>query len=181
LLWAAARYSVDDILTRDVQGFSEAVQRRVAELAEARNLGITVEQCPVTSVAPRQVKEAFNNVVKADQARGKLLNEARTSEIQILSRASADATSRTNLAESDRVRLVNEVSSRAEQFQDLLPKYRANPGLFEQQRRLETFGRLLTNVQDKIFIPVSAEGGGKELRLLLNREPPKPKGEEQKP
>jgi membrane protease subunit HflK len=181
LLSAAAHFKVDDILTRDVIGFSEAVRRRVTELAEQQNLGVNIEQCPVQSIPPRQLKDAFYNVNKADQARGKVLNDARSYQNQVLSRASADAASRINLAESDRVRLVNEISSRAEQFQDLLPKYRANPELFEQQRRIETFGRVLTNVQDKIFLPASTDGKTKELRLLLNREPFKPKTEELKP
>jgi len=35
-------------------------------------------------------------------------------------------------------------------------------------------------VQDKIFLPESIDGKSKELRLLLNREPLKPKTEENK-
>jgi hypothetical protein len=35
-------------------------------------------------------------------------------------------------------------------------------------------GPILTNVQDKIFLPQRADGKPRELRLMLNREPPKP-------
>ena len=45
----------------------------------------------------------------------------------------------------------------------------------------ETLGRVFTNVQDKIFLAESPDGNRKELRLLLNREVPKPKTEEAKP
>jgi hypothetical protein len=34
---------------------------------------------------------------------------------------------------------------------------------------------VLTNVQDKIFLPQRADGKTRELRLMLNREPPEPK------
>jgi hypothetical protein len=34
---------------------------------------------------------------------------------------------------------------------------------------------VLTNVQDKIFLPERADGQPRELRLMLNREPPQPK------
>jgi hypothetical protein len=34
---------------------------------------------------------------------------------------------------------------------------------------------ILTNVQDKIFLPQRADGKPRELRLMLNREPPQPK------
>jgi hypothetical protein len=39
-----------------------------------------------------------------------------------------------------------------------------------QQRLNETISRVLTNVQDKIFVTESADGKPKELRLLFNRE-----------
>jgi hypothetical protein len=35
--------------------------------------------------------------------------------------------------------------------------------------------QMLTNVQDKIFLPQRADGKPRELRLQLNREPPQPK------
>jgi regulator of protease activity HflC (stomatin/prohibitin superfamily) len=70
--------------------------------------------------------------------------------------------------------LVTEISSRAKQFSDLLPKYRENPQLFVQQRFTDTLGRVLTNVQDKILVPESSDGNTLELRYLFNRELPKP-------
>jgi len=103
----------------------------------------------------------------------RVLNEARSYENRVLSQASADSESHVNAAESDRARLVSDVSSRAAQFEDLLPKYRDNPSLFVQQRLTETLGRVLTNVQDKILVPDNAGGSPMQFRLLLNREPAK--------
>lgn len=180
LIHTASRFNVDDILTRDIAGFREAVRQRVTELVEKRGLGIVVEQCDVQSRPPGKLKEDFANVLKAEITRNAVLNKARSDENQVVSKATADANTRLNLAQSDRARLVAEVSSRAEQFQQLLPKYRENPALFVQQRLAETLGRSLTNVQDKIFVPESLDGKAKELRLLLNREPLKPKTEETK-
>ena len=79
----------------------------------------------------------------------------------------------------DRVRLVAEVSSRADQFRDLLPKYRENPSLFVQQRLTETLSRVLTNVQDKIFVPETTDGKSREMRYNFNRELPKQKPTEE--
>lgn len=171
LLRVASRYQVDDALTRDIAGFNEAVRRRVDELAADRNLGIVIEQCSVKSIPPRQLKDAFDNVLKAEVLRTKALTEARSYENQVLSRAIADAESRINTARSDRARLVADVSSRASQFEKLLPQYRAYPTLFVQQRLAETLGRALTNVQDKVFVPESTGGKTREMRYLINREP----------
>lgn len=181
LLYAAARYKVDDVLNQDIAGFQEAVRRRATQLVDEQKQGIVVEQCSVLSVPPRQLRDAFANVLKAEVTRSKTLNEARSAENQITNKASADAESRINLAQSDRARLVSDVAAQAERFREILPKYREHPELFVQQRLTETLGRVLTNVQDKIFLADGANGKSRELRLLLNREVPKPKTEETKP
>src|ERR1019366_3210364 len=181
LVHAAADFKVDDILTRDVAGFQDEVRRRVIQLVNKQEMGITVEQCGVPSVPPRQLKDAFASVLKAEVTRSKVLNEARSYENQVTNKASADAESRINLAQSDRARLVSDMAAQAERFQEILPQYQNHAALFVQQRLTETLGRVFTNVQDKIFLTESADGKPKELRLLLNREPQKPKTEETKP
>jgi membrane protease subunit HflK len=180
LLYTAARFQVDDILTKDRLGFQAAVRHRLNELVEKQNLGVVVEQCSVESVPPRQLKDAFANVLKAEFLRTKALTEARSYENQTLSKATADARSRVNLAEGDRARVVNETRSEAERFNELLPQYRENPQLFVQQRLTETLGRVLTNVQDKIFVTEGSASNPKEIRYLFNRELQKPKSEEER-
>jgi membrane protease subunit HflK len=181
LLYTAAHFKVDDALTRDIAGFQEAVQRHVMQSADQQELGILIEQCAVQSVPPRQLKDAFANVLRAEVMRSKTLNEARSSENQVTNKASADAESLINLAQSDRARLVSDMGAQAKRFQEILPQYKDHPVLFAEQRLTETLGRVLTNVQDKMFVSESTDGKPKELRLLLNRELPKPKTEETKP
>jgi membrane protease subunit HflK len=135
----------------------------------------------VQSSPPRQLKDAFANVLKAEVMRSKLLNEARSYENQVTNKAGADAESLINLAQSDRARLVRDMSAQAERFQEILPQVQHHPALFAQQRLTETLGRVFTNAQDKIFLAESPDGDRKELRLLLNREIAKPKSEETKP
>lgn len=170
LLWTASQFNVDAVLTRDVAGFQEGVRRRAVQLIEKQELGIVVEQCSVESIRPRQLKDAFDRVTTAEQERGKVLNDARSFENQVTNRASADADSLINLARTERAQLVKEMAAQAARYQDILPQYQQRPELFVQQRLNETFGRVLTNVQDKIFVTESADGKPKELRLLFNRE-----------
>jgi len=181
LLATAAHFNVDDILTRQVLEFKDALQRRVTELVEKRKLGVTVEQCDVQSIPPRQLKDAFNSVLKAEVTRSKVLNDARSYENQVGSKAGADAESRKNAAQSERARLVNDITSRADQFKRLLIEYNKNPSLFVQQRQTEALGRVFTNAQDKVLVPESTPGNPVENRYLFNREPQKAKTEETKP
>jgi len=173
LLLTASHFRVDDILTRDVAAFKEAVRSRAIKLVAQYELGVAVEDCVVESRPPRQLKMAFDSVLKAEVTRNSVLNDARSYENQVTNRAGADAQSHINAAESERVRLVNDVRSQAERFNELLPRYEANRSLFVQKALAETLGRVMTNVQDKVFLTESSDGRPKELRLLLNREAPK--------
>lgn len=174
LLFAASRFKVDDVLTRDIAKFQDAVRERVTTLAQQQNLGIAIDQCQVQSIPPRALKPAFDGVILAQSTREKTINDAKSYENQVLSKASAEAASRTNSAEAERVRLVESVKAEAQRFTDLLPQYKANPQLFANVLLSEKIGQVLTNVQDKIYLPERADGKTRELRLQLNREPSKP-------
>jgi membrane protease subunit HflK len=173
LVYVSARYKVDDALTRDITGFREKVQQRVAELAQNEKLGITIEQCQVESRPPRQLKKAFEDVLLAVSTAEKTNNEALSYQNQTLSRASAEATNRINTAESERVRLVESVKAEAERFTKMLPQYQRNPGLFTQVMLNEKLGLVLSNAQ-KWYLPEQPGGKPWEIRLQLNREPQKP-------
>jgi membrane protease subunit HflK len=169
LLYAASGFKIDDLLVRDVLGFKDAVRKRADQLIQERHLGVTVEACGVSSKPPRQLQKAFQDVLDAELKRSKRIAEARGYEIQTTNQAGGQASFRVKLAESERARFVDDISSRAKQFQELLPKFNENPSLFAEQRLADTLGRVMTNVQDKIFLPEKSQ----ELRLMLNRPPAK--------
>jgi hypothetical protein len=98
----------------------------------------------------------------------------------VSSQAEADAASRVNSASVAKREMVDKITAEAARFKKLRPAYESNPELFTQTRLIETMGRVFTNAQDKMFLPTTADGKPVELRLLLNREPPKSKLEETK-
>jgi len=167
---AAGQFDVDDILTRDVFGFKDTVRRLVTERLAEHRLGVVVEQLDFDKKSPPLIlKPDFARVSDAAQKRDDLMSAARAYQNQTLSKAGAQAAALTNAAESDRTWYVEGLKAEASRFNDLLPKYLQNPELFVQLRLTETMGRMMTNVQDKIYLTEDAE----ELRLLLNREPQK--------
>jgi modulator of FtsH protease HflK len=175
LIYSAARFTVDDILTRDVTRFKETVQQRVQDLVQRQQLGIHIEQCDVESRPPRQLQGDFERVTTAAQDRSKLFNEARSYAVQVVSQAGANATTLTNLAETVSTNLIQSITADAVNFQKLRPVFETNRDLFIQQRMLATMARVLTNADDKIYLPTTADGKPVQLRLLLNRELPKAK------
>ena len=175
LLYTAASFNVDDILLNRVDEFREAVQLRVTDLAEQQQLGIVIEQCDVESRPPRQLQSVFDQVTDARVNRDKALIGAHSYENQITNSAGAQAVSIINRAEADRTNYVASITAEAKRFTDLLPGYETNRNLFAQMPLVQTMGQVLTNVQDKIYLPQRADGQPRELRLMLNREPPQPK------
>ena len=174
LILTSARFNVDDILTRDIAGFQDAVRQHVSRLVENEKLGVTIDQVQVQSVAPRQLKDIFAQVSIARQNREKLITEAQSKENQILSEAGAQAASITNAAASASHRFVTSIQADAETFAQLLPQYQSNPKLYMQLELAKAMPQILANVE-KNFMPAHADGKSTELRLLLNREPPQPR------
>ncbi len=177
LVHAAAGVTVDDILTRDPVGFRDKTRARLEQLIAVQGLGVTVDLIDnVRVIPPRQIGTNFQAVTDASVRQGKLLNEARSYENQTVSRARADAKARANAAETERTRLVEFVAAEVERFTNNLPAYCANPELFIRQRQAEVSQKVLAGAQDKMVLPTrGADGKPLELRLLLNREPEKPK------
>ncbi len=171
LLYSAAHFTVDDILLNRVSDFRSAVQDRFEEQAGEQHLGIVVEQCTVESQPPRQLKPVFDQVTIARQNRNKALIDANSYTNQILSQADGQASTIVNQASLAGANYVTNVVAEAKRFNDLLPLYQSNPGLFTQQYLVKAMGEALTNVE-KWAEPTSDSGKSTEVRLMLNREPP---------
>jgi len=175
LLFTAAKFKVDDILTRDVAGFQDAVLARVSDLTEQEHLGIVIDNCQVQSVAPRQLQDVFARVTIAQQNQSKQINDANTYRDKTLLNAAAQASAITTEAATASTNYVKAIQADAKAFTDLLPAFEMNRNLFAQQKLAETMAVVLTNVQDKFFLPQRADGQPRELRIQLNREPPQPR------
>jgi len=180
LVHAAASFKMDDTLF-DKIAFQDAVQRRVVKLVQEQKLGLVVDQCVVESRQPRQLDEAFKRVTEAGQKSSTAITEANTYRNQVLSRADADAAAAVDTAQTEKTFMVDRLTTDVASFRKLLPSYQSNPALFKQLRLIETMGRVFTNVQEKMYLPTTADGKPTELRLLLNRELPKPKTETKTP
>ena len=172
IIYASTRFTVDDILTRETTRFQETVQARVSDLVDKEKLGIVIERAPdMETSAPLGLKNAFENVVKALSTQEKLRSDALAYDSNTVSQASAEAVRRTNSAQVERTRLVASVEAEAANFNAYLPQYQANPALFAEVLLSQRIAQVLTNVEDKFYLPERADGKTRELRLQLSREP----------
>ena len=76
--------------------------------------------------------------------------------------------------------MLAQVAADAQYFRDQLPNYQADPELFKARLQAEAMGRILTNVQERVFaLPTSPNGEKSELRVLLNPPPRRREAPEQ--
>jgi len=174
LVSTAAHFNVDAIYPDNLT-FQDAVLQKFSDLADQENLGIALELGDVRSIPPRQLTAVFAAVTTARENRSKLLDDARSYQNKVLSDSTAQSVSITNLAATDRDNYVKSLKADAKRFTDLLPEFEKYPNLFAQQQLVLAMGQILTNVQDKMFLPEREDGKPRELRLMLNREPPQKK------
>lgn len=171
ILYASAGFKVDDALRKDVSRFKEIVLARVNDHIATHKLGIKIDSLDVKSVPPRQARMAFNEVINAEQGNQKTILAARGYASKTLNEAQGEYEARINAGKTDRTRTVQTIEGDANYFKNQLPYYQSNPDLFVRQRQTVALQRVMTNAQDKFFLPNRADGQPRELRLQLNREP----------
>ena len=171
VLYAAARHTAEEALYKDKTGFQDAVRRRFVQTIEKANMGIQLEPIQVQAFPPMYVKEAFDQVLEAEQALSEARNTAQGEADEITRKAVgegraliSDGITRSNM-------LVQTLRAEAEAFSDQLADYQRTPRLFRERLLVETMSQVLTNVNDKWLLPESRDGGRRQIRLMLNREP----------
>jgi len=169
LFHASSRYPVDRAL--DVVTLKDAIYKKVSEEALALGLGIEVQPPDVRVRAPLQVKDAFQAVVTASQKKDSAINSARGYANNVLTKAMGESNTVVNLGNTDRVRLLSDLESEANQVTNLLSAYRNNGRLFYERQLADTMQRVMTNAQEKYYLPALTDGARRELRLLLSKSP----------
>ncbi len=171
ILYASARMTADAALYKDKAGFRELVLERVRQLVTQADLGITLEPSDVETKTPVDVRAAFEEVNSAEQERSRKISDARGYQDQVTTKALGEAQAILARAAGASNRLVTAIAAEARAFEDQLPEYRKNPELFRQRLLAARLSRILTNVQEKFFLPERPDEQSRELRLQLSREP----------
>jgi membrane protease subunit HflK len=153
------RMLIDDILT---SRRSEAQQQTAEELQRLLDLyesGILVTNVQLqTVVVPDQVRDAFNEVVRAFQDRDRLQNEAQAYVADILPKARGQAQQAIREAEGYREQRIIRAQGDGARFEALLAEYSKAQTVTRERLRLETVERVLADVE-KVVIDSSAGSG----------------------
>lgn len=205
---AMVNYTIDEAISSQDR-IPKHVKKLFQEKLNTIESGIAVVSVQLTDITwPRQVDNAFLASIKASQESQKTISEAKgyaentlnetagpvaTQLFEVLkdettsqeekellwSQLAGQAQEKIAGARAYKTKVVETAKANAEYFQKLLPEYRKRPELVVQKIYQDAIESILNNVDEKIIIQPAEGTKGKEIRLLLNRDPTiKPKSEE---
>jgi len=170
LLFAASRFTVDDILSAQPTAFREAVEARMRQLVEQQGLGITIEMVNPQSSAPLALVNDFQKVIQAGAERDTTLSQADIYRSQKLGDARSRQNSRTNTAVVENERMVRLLGAEQTNFSGYLDYYQRNPALVTSLLQAGTFKKVWAQAQSTVVLPDLS--GGAQLRFHLGEPLP---------
>jgi modulator of FtsH protease HflK len=150
--------TVDEVLTIGRNEIEVESLKRLAELLEPLEMGITAEQIQLKNVnPPRPVQRSFDEVNRAQQEREQVINEANGEYNRVIPKAKGTAQQRISGAEGYALQRVNEAEGDVTRFRDLLEQYDKAPAITKQRLYLETMNEVLPKLGRKVILDEDAK------------------------
>ena len=203
-------YTIDEARSSD-ERIARDVKKLLWEKLNKIESGIAVVSVQLTDIIwPRQVDAAFQASITASQESQKAISKAKgyaentlnetagpiaeellavlmgkttgEQEKELLwTQLAGAAQGKIAQARAYRTKVVEVAKANAEYLQKLLPEYRKRPKLVIQKIYQDAIEYVLDNADEKIIIQPTKGTKGREIRILLNRDPTiKPKSEKER-
>ena len=155
---------IDDVLTDKKEDIQAETKLLLQGLLDSYNTGLNVREVKLLNVfAPEQVKDAFDDVVRAKEDKARMINLADAYKESILPQARGEAARVTEAAEAYKQERIAIAEGQAERFKAILFEYEKAPEVPRQRLFLEAMEEILPGV--KMYI-MSGETGSSVLPLL---------------
>ena len=113
--------------------------------------------------APEQVKDAFDDVVRAKEDKARIINLADAYKEDVLPKARGEAARLTESAEAYKQERIAIAEGQSQRFRSILAEYELAPEVTRQRLFLEAMEEILPGIRKYI---VSSETGGGLIELL---------------
>jgi len=160
--------SMDQVLTEGREQMAIDVRERLQRFLDTYKTGITVTQVNIQSAAaPREVQEAFDDVIRAREDEQREKNQAEAYANGVIPEARGQAQRLVEDANGYREEVVARAQGETDRFSRLLAEYRKAPEVTRERLYLETMQDLLGNT-NKVLI-TGEQGGNNLLYLPLDK------------
>ena len=146
--------SIDDILVRNREEVEVRTRDRLQGIMDTYNSGIAVISVQLQDVkAPEEVRDAFDDVLRARQERDTRINQARAFEADIIPRAEGDAERIKEGAEAFKQARIARAEGEADRFTSILEEYKKSQEVTRQRLYLEAMEEILPGITKIILSP----------------------------
>ncbi|CAK17585.1 FtsH protease activity modulator HflK [Pseudomonas entomophila] len=156
--------SMDQVLTEGREQMAVDIRERLQRFLDTYRTGITVTQVNVQSAAaPREVQEAFDDVIRAREDEQRARNQAESYANGVVPEARGQAQRIIEDANGYRDEVIARAKGEADRFTKLVAEYRKAPEVTRQRLYLETMQEVYSN-SSKVL--VTAKDGQNNLLYL---------------
>jgi membrane protease subunit HflK len=160
---------MDDLLTTDRPIVDAETKELLQNILDRYTTGIMVQSIEIQDAKPpMQVRDAFDDVVRADQDRTKLTNQAEAYAKKLVPNARGEASRVLQEAEAYKAKVVAEATGEAERFNRILTEYQKAPAITKKRLYIETMEDVLAD-SSKLLIDQNAAGGNSLLYLPIDK------------
>jgi membrane protease subunit HflK len=155
---------IDDVLTDGKEDIQAATKLLLQGLMDSYQTGINIREVKLLNVfAPEQVKDAFDEVVRAQEDKARIINLADAYKEDILPRSRGQAAAVLQGAEAFKQEKIASAEGQAARFLSILEEYKKAPSITRQRLYLEAMEDILPGITKFV---VSEEAGGGLLQFL---------------
>ncbi len=156
--------SMDQVLTEGREQMAVDIRERLQRFLDTYRTGITVTQVNVQSAAaPREVQEAFDDVIRAREDEQRARNQAESYANGVVPEARGQAQRIIEDANGYRDEVIARAKGEADRFTKLVAEYRKAPEVTRQRLYLDTMQEVYSN-SSKVL--VTAKDGQNNLLYL---------------
>jgi len=156
--------AMDQVLTEGREVMAAEVKDRLQRFLDNYGTGITVTQVNLQSAAaPREVQEAFDDVIRAREDEQREKNQAESYANGVIPEARGQAQRMLEEAAGYREAVISRAQGEADRFSKLVAEYRKAPEVTRQRLYLETMQEVMSNTSKVL---VTGESGQNNLLYL---------------
>ncbi|MFD2643790.1 FtsH protease activity modulator HflK [Pseudomonas japonica] len=160
--------SMDKVLTEGREQMAIEIKERLQRFLDTYRTGITVTQVNVQSAAaPREVQEAFDDVIRAREDEQRARNQAESYANGVVPEARGQAQRIIEDANGYRDEVVSRAKGEADRFTKLVAEYRKAPEVTRERLYLETMQEVYSNTS-KVLV-TGKDGQNNLLYLPLDK------------
>jgi modulator of FtsH protease HflK len=159
---------LDFILTEGREAIETTIRERVQELMDLYKTGLKVTSVNMQPAKPpEQVKEAFDDAIKAREDKQRAENQAEAYSNQVLPQARGEAARIIADAKAYRDKVIAESEGESARFTSVLEAYLKAPEVTRQRLYIDTMQEVMTGT-NKVVVDVK-EGAGNMLYVPLDQ------------